>query len=587
DVEYVSYGEGVTPPILEEREGYQFVGFSENLEKITTSLKVYPVYIEVGNILVRFYKNEISQENFLYSESIPIGSSLTFHWSIPHYTVKSISESLEHIKNSMDVVVTYEPVLKYYYVDEELYETVYYDEEDPVAPSILNIRPGYWKQREDDPYSFDLFCYSNGYSCFINYEGTIEEVFYSAFLQYGAAYYLAIRDKTYQFYEWYYDKNFTKRITDFSSILNCAWIYGKKVDSYEEEYTIFDYKLEEDGYHMSYNWEYLLSEFPLVNIPETHEGYPVVSVDAVIIQMSRYVFIPKTIVRIDGSITSLTLFNTKYFFVSEENPVFIAQYWLEDRNMLLKVCDDKQIITGFYGSYNDGLNEIHLKKNMEFDWNLLSNSPIERLYLDEGVESFSLFFGHIRELYVSSTVQKIIDIVFAPDPISEYKLNQVIFSEDCHLESIPARLCNTEIPFIMPNSVKIIEGGASYRSQPYNFILPENHPYLKIENNLILSRDGTILVGLYSYSNTPLLEPPSTVTKFYYSFFQGLVELGYNEIQYPKDIVYTLTCNGVTCEVTKLIEDALYYYRFVNKKIFINENGDPILRLNMKFDTDL
>ena len=118
----VEKGNNAIPPILDEVFGKAFIGWSNDYNNITKSLDIYPIYSNKQEYYsVRFYKDSLDDENFLYEEFVKSGESVDFNYNIENYKLISVDKSLDNINQDMNVVCSYELIENSFYANNVLY----------------------------------------------------------------------------------------------------------------------------------------------------------------------------------------------------------------------------------------------------------------------------------------------------------------------------------------------------------------------------------------------------------------------------------------------------------------------------------
>ncbi|MCM1261042.1 MAG: InlB B-repeat-containing protein, partial [Staphylococcus sp.] len=121
-------GTEIVDPIAPKIDGYIFTGWRRDIQEQQSEVCVYPMY-KKQSYEVRFYRDNF--DTFLYSQWVDKDGSVSCNYEIENYSITGYSECLEKISSSLDVIVFYSPDEYSYYMDGELLFVLPFYEEPP------------------------------------------------------------------------------------------------------------------------------------------------------------------------------------------------------------------------------------------------------------------------------------------------------------------------------------------------------------------------------------------------------------------------------------------------------------------------
>lgn len=532
-------------PVLEDIGEYVFVSWSEESDS-TEHHKIYhPIYKIKSTFRVSFYH----LDTFLYSIEVNKGDSITFDMERAgldkeKYVVNYLSESLENISSDKKVLVEYyfTGIQYSYYVFEKLYyEEItminrFPEEFKELIPNyMINL---YWKQNEEDPYRYDLAFKQPEFIFLIcNETDKTYSTSISLFLEIGPSYYIGTIKKEYVFYEWYYDENYENPITDFSDIYGRIVIYGKQIDLINTKYDTFSFIDIGHGYHIKLKENDLSMDNVVVHIPKTYNHKPVIKMDLHIILRFYYCFIPDSIEEI--------IRDDNLMYSNSNSEVYVEKTNLFYYHNKIGLYEDKRTNPSLLLVCCSYIDELHFTKDVKVEsCAFLQSCEAQKVYIEEGIEEFIIPFElSFNTIYIASSVKRLYHN-------SDYtKGSKIVFMGDSQLEYIDSSFLQTKEQIVLPKSLKYIRIA---NQGALNIHIDKDNPYLTIEDNLLLSKDKTILFGFVGKAQSTKCILPSYIKKLFAHWNYTFHTIGYERLYIQSLVEYDKEYNGFV-EIGSLI----------------------------------
>ncbi|MGM9972302.1 MAG: InlB B-repeat-containing protein [Anaeroplasmataceae bacterium] len=547
--QYILDGNSASPPKLEEKNGNVFIGWSVDFSKVYDDLYIYPIF-QNENIKyqVRFFKEEASVKNYLYTEMVYHGQSIEFLYDMPGETIVEFSHSLNNIESNLDIIVKTKKDYYKYYIDGELYKTLL-SNEIPEAPSIdinYNLK-SYWKMRDDDKTSFDLV-YENEnpsyiYTVFYYYDSHDELHTQTTMTSRtdiintgGIDYFYSVHMNEYEFYKWYADKNYTISVTN-EDLWKYDIIYGKKVETlvdYDEN--IINFSLYEDGYRAALNRNNKdILNGDIINIPKYYNGKKVISVEKALLDIATFCFIPDSVIDIYESTEYKR--NVNGFIIDSNNSCYYSDF----RAIIKKGNKYDEIIDFVHSFYRTAIlyNPMYytIGANVKLKDSLVIEPALAQVIFEEGISEITNLNFTCDNLYLPYSVKK---ISLRDD--SSFYATKVYFESGSSLEYINMTFLEKISIFMIPASVKFIDYKVNHSD--LNISINRDNPYLVIKDNFLLTKDEKTFISIISHSDNKTLEIPSTVENIFYGSLENIEYYGYTSINYPPIYKECLGYNG-------------------------------------------
>ena len=551
----IENGGNALPPTLDEVDGKVFVGWNTEYNFISKPTNIYPIYSNKQEYYrVRFYRDAFDDANFMYEEYVEKGGSISsVNYEIKNYELINISQSLTDINQDLNVICTYQIIENSFYVNNVLYTKLPCDQEFPSVPY-----QGYWKKSEDFVNRFDLVQEEKKIDLVVGDQ--VENVNLDTFLSRNPHYYIGLKNGEYVFYEWYFDGSYTRKIDDFSHLyfLECNKIYGKKVDLIEYDISKFNMSLitinNIRGYKFSLKYK---GNNNLVFIPNDYNGLPVISIDYRFLDFGEYVFIGKNVIDIFNNANTEEAYYSKKIIVHESNPVY---YDID--GVLYEKHDYKDKLIRFPAQKKN--EDFTIPENIVLIENCFNGVSFNKLVLSKGCEfEGDTRFKSINNLVVSYTVSQ---MILAPNrqcgsigSISFEPNSSLLYFESNALMSLKNQIT-------LPYSVRFLEQRTEEQAVMCyydNMIIPNNHNYFKVIDNMILDQTGTILIGLYRNKEYETFIVPDYIKALFYGcFFDTKIKT----LLLPEGIKIVDEYNGMKSKVS-----TNYLIPFVNRNEYVQD----------------
>lgn len=560
----IEKGKSALAPTLEEVEDKIFVGWSKDFTSITNPTNIYPLYSNKQEFYrVRFYKDSLEEANFMYEEYVKKGETISkVNYEIPNYELIKISESIVDIKRDMDVICTYKVIENSFYVNNKLYTKLPVDA--PFPTIVHNGVIGSWKKHSTIKNRYDISTVGN--TIILSYDNKTNTIETKDFLENNPMIYVALQTNNYDIYEWYYDKELTRIVDDYADLyaLNQTTIYGKKIDSEDAELAFNHvYELVKingvKGYRVSPPYK---GELGLSYIPDTYNGLPVISMDYAYLDFSKHLFIGKNVMEIKIYEYEQASYTNYQIIVHEDNPKYY-----DINGILYEKGEYKDKLIRYPINHNNWFydpapNNLTLE-NIIITENCLNCIFFDKLYISNGCE-FEGFpdFISVQELYISKDIKELVLAPHCQGP----SIEKLIIEEGSQLERFESNLMlDIRTPFTLPASVKYLEP----RTQTEllmchydNMIIPDDHPYFKVVDNMILDQTGTVLIGLYRNKEYDTFIVPDYIEGLFYGCF---FDTKINTLVFDYNIDYVTSYNGYDSKMHQHPNE----YPFMNRPDYI------------------
>jgi hypothetical protein len=166
DIYYVTTvrkGMEVVLPNSPSKIGHQFIGWTPNLQSITNNMEVYPMFEKETYKLFIHYLNQQIEMPIQFDDEINLsppqqqGYQLIGFYMDSNYQIPFIYENMPAF--SLNVYLKYEPLTYQLHIENELYDTLYFNYLDPITLNEISIE-GYqfsgWYFDEFHETVFDL-----------------------------------------------------------------------------------------------------------------------------------------------------------------------------------------------------------------------------------------------------------------------------------------------------------------------------------------------------------------------------------------------------------------------------------------------
>ena len=487
----IKKGASVVPPVLPQEEGFIFVSWDHNLESITSSCEIYPIYNVMAQMIrVRYFRN--TMDDFLYEQYYLKGDPIEFQYDFGHYEILGFSEDLSAITTDTDVIVSCRPEEVGYYIDDVLVAKLPFYSQPPQIPYLKNMT-GVWQQSNSDPLRFDLVYNPTdfGYPITLvtDMHGSMSCVM-KDFLNYGPAYYVGCMVRTFELYEWYWDPFRSQKIEDFNEVKEDAVIYGKRIE--ETNISIEDYFVltktqtsKGEGWRVSFK---IQPPIKTIYIPDEYEGLPILEVTKETLAQPYYFFIGKNLKSIFGTSVSNQALG---YFVNWGNSDFY-----DDSGVLYQSTVEEERLAMYPCGWETA--EFVLQRDFKVEEDVFKWARIDNFIVAEG-------FTILENLDFSDTDIYTFTI---PSTLVELRVNalgknvrRVVFLPNSHLEYFNIDISyNATNAFIeLPDTVRFLDQSSYSGSNQRCLIhISENNPYLIRKDMFVLTKDEeTLCVAFY------------------------------------------------------------------------------------------
>ena len=576
DRQVVKKGDSAVAPIIEEVDGKKFIGWSVDFSFVNSSINVYPLY-SYGEYYcrVRFYKDEISEENFLYEEIVKKGDSLEFNYEIDNYIFDSLSCSLDNIKEDLNVICEYSPVMISYFINDKLFTILpFYMPHPEHGRNDLSD----WKKNKDDDYRYDSYTIDIDIQLCFNGESILVSL--KEFLEYDPRFYLGILKEEFLIYEWYYDNDFINKVEDFYNLENVT-LYGKLNLNLDRNLSGFcNLKLIEIGGVFGYRIEEInMVDKKVAYIPSHYNGYPILSISYEYLGFAEYIFIGSNLMDFYYYEDYISPHDRKTtnIFVHKDNKVVFTK----DKGLFLKREFGNELIT--YPCTQKGI-IYTIPENTIIRKSAFSACDIKELYIEDGCV-ISGYFGakNIDKIYFGKGVKNLYYGIHS----SDYKYDEIVIEDESIMEYFNVDILQGYTKkFVLPLSVKYMDYimfvPNSLEVLLYdNLIIPENHSYFKVVDNMILDSTGTVFIGFYRQKQYDEFIVPEYIEYLFAGCFNYA---DIDRLVLHENLSVTTAYNGITS--IKDSNDYAYYIGDFNYQYFKNAKIDELITFD-SIDSEL